>query len=135
VDVRCALLLIPAVAVALAACGGGGSDKSDAEQTVKDFVDAVGDRDAGKFCGELVTQEFLEQTTVATGQKAESECESELKTLKGLDVKLVRIKKTTVKDDRASVRATLEAQGETRDQVLRLKKEDGRFKLAGGSGG
>ena len=132
---RRALLLIPAVAVALAACGGGGSDKSDAEQTVKDFVKATNDRDAGKFCGELVTKEFLEQTTGAKGKKAESQCESQLRNLKGLKVKLVRIKRTTVKGDGASVRATLEAQGQTQDQVLRLKKEDGRFKLAGGSGG
>jgi hypothetical protein len=119
------------MAVVPGACGG--SDKSDAEKTVRDFVKATKERDADKFCGELVTDRFLEQTTGATGRSAERRCRVEIRSVKGLDLKLVKIKRTVVEGDRATVKATLAAQGQIQDQLLHLKKEDGRFKLAGSS--
>jgi predicted lipid-binding transport protein (Tim44 family) len=122
--------LLAAAPLALAACGG--NDPDEADQTVRDFVKAANERDGDKFCGELVTKEFLEQTTRARGTAAEKQCKDQLRSLKSLHVRLVKIKKTTVEGDRAKVTATLRAQGQTADQVLRLKKEDGRFKLAGG---
>jgi len=115
----------------LAACGGA-NDRQDAERTVRDFVKATNEHDADKFCDELVTRDFLEQTTGATGDGAEGQCKSQLASLKGVDLELVRIEKTTVDGDRATVRVRLATQGQARDQVLRLEKEDGRFKLAGG---
>ena len=48
------------VAVAMAGCGG--DDKKDAEQTVRDFVDALNTHDADRYCDELITKEFLEKT-------------------------------------------------------------------------
>src|SRR5215216_4571943 len=121
--VRCLRLATLALAATLAACGGG-NDKQDAERTVRDFVKAVGEHDADEFCGELVTEDFLEQTTGATGDEAEKQCRSQLASLKGVDLELVRIEKTTVESDRATVRARLATQGQARDQVLRLQKED-----------
>jgi hypothetical protein len=56
---RLLIALVAVSAVALPACGGG-DDKEDIEQTVRDFVSATNDRDAGEFCGEIVTQEFLD---------------------------------------------------------------------------
>jgi hypothetical protein len=132
--VRSALLATLVLAAALASCGGG-DDKADAERTVREFVRATDDHDADEFCGELVTRDFLEQTTGATGDEAEAQCRSQLRAIKGVQLELVRIKRTTVNGDRATVRAMIAAQGEVREQLLRLKKEDGRFKLAGGAGG
>jgi predicted nucleic acid-binding protein len=126
-------LILLAACAALAACGGG-DDKGDAEQTVRDFVDATNERDADRFCCDLVTQEFLEQSTGAKGDKAEDACRDQLKAVRGLKLKLVEIERTKVDGDRATVRVRLETQGTTQKQVLRLRKEDGDWKLAGGSG-
>ena len=101
--------------VALSGCGGG-NDKSDAEQTVRDFVQATRERDADKFCDDLVTEES---------------CKREFKNLSGLRVELVRIEKTKLDGDHATVTAVLERQGQRLTQELRLKKEDGDWKLAG----
>ena len=116
--------------VALSGCGGG-NDKADAEQTVRDFVQATRERDADKFCDDLVTEEFLEQTIGATGDKAKESCKREFKNLSGLRVELVRIEKTKLDGDHATVTAVLERQGQRLTQELRLKKEDGDWKLAG----
>jgi hypothetical protein len=114
---RALLVLLAAPALVLPGCGGD-DDKEDIEQTVRDFVSATNDRDADTFCGEIVTQEFLEQSTGATGDEAEDE--------------LVEISKTEVEGDSATVRAVIETQGDSRPQTLRLEKEDGKWKLAGG---
>jgi ketosteroid isomerase-like protein len=129
-----ALTLSAALALALPACGGG-DDKEDIEQTVRDFVSATNDRDAEAFCGELVTQEFLEQSTGAKGDEAEDECKRQLEAIKGLEAELVEIRRTEVDGDSATVRAVIEVQGDVTPQTLRLQKEDGRWKLTGGGGG
>ncbi len=116
--------------VAIPGCGGG-DDKEDAEQTVRDFVEATRERDADKFCDELVTQEFLEQAIGATGDKANESCKREFSNLSGLRVNLVRVTKTEIDGDTATVTAVLERQGQRIRQELRLKKEDGDWKLAG----
>jgi ketosteroid isomerase-like protein len=116
--------------VAVSGCGGG-DDKTDAEQTVRDFVQATRERDADKFCDELVTQEFLEQTIGATGDKAKESCKREFRNLRGLRVTLIRVVRTEVDGDTATVTAVLDRQGQRLRQELRLKKEDGDWKLAG----
>jgi ketosteroid isomerase-like protein len=130
---RSLVLLVSALLLggALAACGG--DDKSKAEDTVKDFVKAIDDRDADKFCGDLVTRDFLEKTTGAKGDRAQDDCKRQIKSapVKNLTIKLIEIRKTTVRGDAATVSATLETQGRRQDQVFRLKKEDGDFKLSG----
>jgi hypothetical protein len=117
--------------VAVSGCGGGGDDKADAEQTVRDFVQTTRERDADKFCDELVTQEFLEQTIGATGDRAKESCKREFRNLRALRVNLVRIEKTKLDGDSATVIAVLDRQGQRLRQELRLKKEDGDWKLAG----
>jgi ketosteroid isomerase-like protein len=119
------------ICLLLAVSGCGGNDKKDAEQTVRDFVQATRERDADTFCDELVTREFLEQTIGATGDKATESCKREFGNLSGLRVKLVRIVKTEVDGDSATVTAVLDRQGERIRQKLRLKKQDGDWKLAG----
>ena len=117
----------------LAGCGGGDDDKEDAEQAVRDFVTATREKDSEAFCEELVTQEFLEQATGATGDQAMESCKREFDALTGVDVRVVRIVRTKVDEDTARVTAVLGRGGEELRQTLRLKKEDGDWKLAGSS--
>ena len=114
--------------LALGACGGG-SDKEDAEQTVRDIASATSDSDGDKFC-DLVTDEFLEQTTGAKGDKAKDACKKQIDSLKNADLKVNKITKTEVDGDNATVTAELESSGQKRPQVFKLKKEDGNYKLA-----
>jgi ketosteroid isomerase-like protein len=115
----------------LAGCGGGGDDREEAQQAVRDFVTATREKDADAFCDELVTQEFLEQATGATGDQATQSCKRELDSLTGVNVRLVRIVRTEVDEDTARVTAVLGRAGQELRQTLRLKKEDGDWKLAG----
>jgi ketosteroid isomerase-like protein len=121
-----------ALALALAACGG--DDRKEAQQTVRDFVKATNERDADRFCDEIATQEYLEQSTGATGDQAREECTRQFEGVTRLELELVSIRKTEVDGDRARVTAELSTQGVREVRLLRLEKEDGDWKLAGGSG-
>jgi len=129
---RAPTVLLGVAALLLPACGG--DDRKDAEQTVRDFVKATDDRDGDQFCGELVTQEFLEQTTGAKGDEAKEACKRQLGAVKGLEVELVTLRKVEIDGDSAKVTAVLNTQGRRQVQLLRLKKEGGDWKLAGGTG-
>jgi predicted PilT family ATPase len=123
-------LALICVLALLAGCGG--DDKKDAEQTVRDFVTALRERDADTFCEDLVTDEFLGQFSGATGDQARESCKRELKSVTGLqDVKLVKIQSTKVDGEEAAVTAVIARQGQRQKQVYRLKKDDGDWKLSG----
>ena len=124
---------IALICLLVAVSGCGGNDRKDAEQTVRDFVKAVNTSDADKYCDELITKDFLKKTTFSTGDedRARESCKSQLKATTGLHVKLVNIVKTEVDGDDAAVTAVLERQGERIRQRLKLKKEDGHWKLDG----
>jgi ketosteroid isomerase-like protein len=126
---RSALLIC--LLVALSGCGG--NDTQDAEQTVRDFVEALNTHDADRYCDELITKEFLEKTTFSTGDedKARESCKREFKNLTGLRVKLAKVEATKVDGDKATVTAVLTRQGQRIEQKLLLEKEDGNWKLAG----
>jgi Domain of unknown function (DUF4878) len=128
------LPLVLAVAAVLLPVACGGDDREKVEQTVRDFVRATDRRDADQFCDELVTQEFLEQSTGATGDQARDACKQQLKAVTGLRIELVRIRKTEIDGDRAEVTAVLNTQGRRDVRLLRLTQEDGDWKLAGGRG-
>jgi Domain of unknown function (DUF4878) len=125
-------LAILAAALAPAACGG--DDTEAVKQTVREFIRATDQRDAGAFCGKLVTQQFLEQSTGAVGDEAQAACKQQLTAVTGLRLRLVRIRNTEIDGDRARVTAVLETQGRRQVRLLRLRKEDGDWKVAGGSG-
>jgi len=114
----------------LAACGG--DDQKDAEQTVRDFVTAVNERDADAYCDDLITEEFREKSTFATGDQATESCKRQLKAIKGLHIELVRIVSTEVDGDKATVVAVLRRPGGQIRQRLQLEKDGGDWKLSGG---
>jgi ketosteroid isomerase-like protein len=114
----------------LAGCGG--DDKEDAEQTVRDFVTAVNERDADAYCDDLITEEFREKSTFAKGDQAGESCKRQLKAIKGLHIELVRIVSTKVDGDTATVVAVLRRPGGEAKQRLQLEKDGGDWKLSGG---
>ena len=122
--------LLICLLVALPGCGG--DDKKDAEQTVRDFVQALNTRDADRYCDDLVTKEFLEKTTLSTGDedKARESCKREFKNVT-VRVNLTKIEGTKVDGNKATVTAVLTRQGQRIKQRLLLEKEDGDWRLAG----
>jgi hypothetical protein len=128
------LTVVLLAAIGLAACGGG-NDKEDAEQVVRDFIKATNNRDADKLCDDLLSEEFIEQSTGATGDQARKTCKQQFKLLQPVKRKLVRITGTKVDGDKASVKTILETQSQPQPQTFSLTKVDGDWRLAGGTGG
>jgi ketosteroid isomerase-like protein len=123
------------LALLVAGCGGGGDDKQKAEQTVRDFVKAVNTRDADRYCDELITEEFREKSTFATGDKASESCKREMRAIRGLHLRLEKIVSTKVDGDNATVTALIGRAGSETKQQIQLEKDDGDWKIAGGAGG
>jgi ketosteroid isomerase-like protein len=124
------LVALTCLLALLAGCGG--DDKKDAEQTVRDFVKAVNERDADAYCDDLITQAFLEKSTFAKGDQASESCKRTFKAIKGLHIELVRIVKTEVDGDKATVVAVLKRPNGQIRQQLQLEKDGGDWKLSGG---
>ena len=116
----------------LAGCGG--DDEKDAEQTIRDFVTAVNERDADAYCDDLITEEFREKSTFATGDKASESCKRELKAIRGLHIELVRIVGTKVDGDKATTTVVFRRSGQQVRQQVLLEKDGGDWKIAGGTG-
>jgi hypothetical protein len=132
--VRRACLSLVACGLVAAGCGGG-NDREDVNRTLREFVAALNARDGERFCEELVTRDFVEKQTFAEGDKALSDCKRQLSQVKGLEVKLVEVESVRIDGDRARARAVLAVQGQEQDQVYRLRKEDGGWRIAAGAGG
>jgi hypothetical protein len=122
------------VAVVLIDPFGGGDDAGDAEQVVRDFVRATNERDADALCEELLTDEFVEQATGATGGRARDACKQQLRATQELMIDLRSIRSTEVDGDNATVVALIEVQGQEQRRTFRLQMEDGDWRLAGGTG-
>ena len=124
------------LALCVAGCGGGGGDdKAQAEQTVRDFVKAVNTRDADTYCDDLITKEFREKTTFATGDRASESCKREFKAIRGLHLRLDKFVGTKVDGDSATTTVRIGRAGSVTQQQIELEKDDGDWKIAGGAGG
>jgi hypothetical protein len=131
-----ALALPLLVALALAGCGGDGDDDpAEVRQALRDFVKATNERDGETLCGELLTQEYKEKATGATGDQADDACKQQLEVTTGLEVDLISIGRAEVDGDKATLRAVLDTDGVRSPRLFRLEREDGRWKLAAGSDG
>jgi Domain of unknown function (DUF4878) len=119
------------VVALLCGCGGGGGDKKEAEQTVRAFVKAVNERDADTYCDDLISKEFREKTSFATGDEARDSCKRDLKATKGLHIELVRIASTKVDGDKARVTAVIKDSGAQAKRDIQLEKQDGDWRIAG----
>jgi ketosteroid isomerase-like protein len=120
------------LAMLVSGCGGGGGDdKQQVTETVQRFVKAVNTRDAETYCDDLITEQFREKSTFATGDKASESCKREMRAISGLHIKLVRIVNVKVDGDKATVTAVIGRSGQELKQQLKLQKEDGDWKLAG----
>lgn len=128
---RLALLTI-ACALLVGACGGG-DDNAEVKQTVRDFVTATNARDGDKLCNDLLTQDYLEKATGATGGEARSACKQQLGLIAGLKLRLVRLGEPKVDGDSATIGATIATGSQQTPRRFRLQKEDGNWKLASGS--
>ena len=126
------VVALTCLAALLAGCGG--DDQKDAEQTVRDFVKAVNERDADAYCDDLITEEFREKSTFATGDRASESCKRELKAIKGLRIELVRIVRTKVDGDKATTTVVFRRSGDQVRQRVLLEKDGGDWKIAGGTG-
>ena len=115
------------------AAGCGGNDEEDAEQAVRDFATRSTSATATGSARSLLTEEFLADFSGASGSEGRDACKRELGLLSGLRVRLVRIVRTEVDGDEATVTAVIDRQGERLRQAYRLEKEDGDWKLAGAS--
>ena len=131
---RSAAALLTLAAVAFGSCGGGGGDADDPEHVVREFVSATNDHDSDKLCDELLSSSFIAKSTGAEEGDTQA-CKKQLDAVKGLRLSLVDIRSSTVDGDKAKVVAVLRVQGQRQRREFQLEKQDGDWKLAGGSSG
>jgi hypothetical protein len=118
--------LLLALALGLAACGGGG--ESDEDKIVNAIEEAATSNDPA-VCNETQTLAFMEQTSGSSGKEAEKECEDEAKSGQGqpdsLSVTKIEVDGENATADAAFKGGIFDAQ----TLELALVEEDGDWKL------
>jgi hypothetical protein len=128
--------ILPVLLLALVGCGGGGDDDAEeVKQTVRDFVQATNRHDGETLCEDLLTREYKEKATGATGDGVDEACRQQLDLTAQLRLGVVSIGKPRIDGDAATVRAVIDTDGVETPRLFRLEREDGRWKLADGSSG
>jgi ABC-type glycerol-3-phosphate transport system substrate-binding protein len=120
------LLLISALA--LAACGGGGSDSGDEEAIEAAIVRSATTADPAN-CTEVETLAFAEQSSDESGAAAVKECEKEA-TDASNNAKTVKVTKISIDGSEATADAALTGGGFDGQVIsISLVEEDGSWKL------
>jgi ABC-type glycerol-3-phosphate transport system substrate-binding protein len=129
--VRKLSLLLPAallaLALGLAACGGGG--ESDEDKIVATIEESATSRDPG-VCKETQTTAFMEQTNEGSGAAAVKECEKETEEEGENDPESVEVSKVEVEGSSATADVKFEGgslDGQTAE--VALVEEGGNWKL------
>lgn len=124
------LLLLPvlllALTLGLAACGGGGESDED---KIASTIETAATSTAPAVCGETQTLKFMEQTTSGSGKEAEKECEEEAKSGES-NPESVNVSKVEVSGGKATADAEFKG-GNFNEQTLEvaLVEEGGEWKL------
>ena len=117
--------LLLALALGLAACGGGESDEDKIASTIENAATSTDPA----VCAETQTVAFMEQTSGSSGKEAEKECEEEAKSGQG-QPDSVSVTKIKVDGEKATADAAFKG-GIFDAQTLKLAlvEEDGDWKL------
>ena len=102
---------------------------------MREFVSATNDHDSDKLCDELLSPGFIAKTTGAGGGRGTEACKKQLDAVSGLRLLARGDQPTNVDGDKATVVAVLAGQGQRQRREFHLEKQDGDWKLAGGSSG
>lgn len=118
--------LLLALALGLAACGGGG--ESDEDKIANTIENAATSNDP-VVCKETQTLAFMEQTTGESGQEAEKKCEKEAEEGTG-QPESVNVTQVKVNGEKATADAEFQG-GQFDEQTLEvaLVEEGGEWKL------
>lgn len=115
-------------AIAIAGCGplGGESDEDQVDDAVTELIEARNQRDFAQVCS-LISAQQLDKFA-----RAGTSCEESLpKIAKEGTTTTIRIEQVRVRDDRATVDATVsQTGGAGRAQTILLVKEDGDWKVS-----
>jgi hypothetical protein len=128
-------ILLAAGALTLAACGGAGHERSDADR-VRDTLGAFGAASA-KHDYRRVCAELLAKPVIDSVRRAGLSCESAMKSaLEGVQAPKIEVRKVTITGDRASARVhTTAANQPASDDTVALVKEGGDWKIGALAGG
>lgn len=120
------LLLLATLALALAACGGGGES---AEDKITSTIETAATSKESSVCKETQTLKFMEQTTGSTGREAEKECEEQAESGEN-NPNAVNVSEVEVEGEKATANVEFEG-GNFDGQTLEiaLVEEEGEWKL------
>jgi ketosteroid isomerase-like protein len=120
-------LFFVALALGLAACGGGPSDEDQVRTTVREFAAATAAKDYQRLCDDLLAPSLIEKVKQA-GLPCEVALEQGLGDVRSPQLTLGAI---AVKGDTATadVRTTAAGQPPSRD-TLKLQRVRGKWKIA-----
>ena len=104
-------------------------------QVLRDFVEATNERDGDTLCGDLLTQDYKEGATGATGEQADEACRQLLDVTTGLKLRLIRLGKVEIDGEKATARAVIDTDGVEVPRLFMFEREDGKWKLGAGSSG
>ena len=125
---RIATACVGAIALLGVAACGGGDDEGDAEDTVREFTTALADKDGKKACDQLA--EDAKNQFEQSGQKCEDLLQLAFASISEEERNQLRDIEPDVSVDGDNATAKVPNIGEEGDSEIKLKKEDGDWKIS-----